>query len=418
LEYAQTLNKSTGVVSTTSIMHATPAAFMAHTDSRNNYVDIVEDIVYDANVTVLLGGGTWRFSSSYQSTMASNGYTVVHDRAGMLSVTSGKLLGLFSIEDMDYESVRDYSTDPSLLEMTNQSLHILSQDPDGFFLMVEGGRIDHAAHVNNPIDVALETIEFQKAVERAIDYVDANPNTILIVTGDHETGGLTVVNSNLGSVLPADLTLESDKRDLRMERADNVTVIWTTTGHSDADVPIFCYGDEFSGLPVNYTIDNIDIYTLMKDYYQGNPLDVTDETAPLWFVAPSDREITEGESFRYWVPAVDVSDIEYAVNDTVNFAINSTGLITNLTSLVVGLYGLNVSVWDVHGNTAFREIIITVLAEITIPTTTTTTDTTNTTTTTGTGTPTGIPIDLIMLTIVGVGAAVVVVVILIVIKKR
>jgi hypothetical protein len=203
-----------------------------------------------------------------------------------------------------------------------------------------------------------------------------------------------------------------------MERADNVTVTWTTTGHTDADVPIFCYGDEFSGLPVNYTIDNIDIYTLMKDYYQGNPLDVTDEIAPMWFVAPSDQEITEGESFRYWVPAADVSDIEYAVNDTVNFAINSTGLITNLTSLVVGLYGLNVSVWDVHGNTAFREIIITVLAEITIPTTTTTTDTTNTTTPTGTGTPTGIPIDLIMLTIVGVGAAVVVVVILIIIKKR
>lgn len=280
LEYAQDLNKSTGVITTVTIYHATPASFMAHTDSRNNYDDIVSQIVNTANVDVLLGGGSRFFSSSQLSTMASNGYAVVDNRNDMLDVVSGKLLGLFDIDEMPWEIDRDYTTTPSLLEMTNQSLHILSQDPDGFFLMVEGGKIDYAGHDNDRVGVALETIEFDKAVALAAEYVDSNPNTILIVTADHETGGLTVVSNTLSDVLPSTFGLEADRRSHRIDRANNVTTTWSTTGHTDTDVPIFAYGSAFTGLPEDYTINNIDIYTLMKDYYDGNPLNVTQYEPP------------------------------------------------------------------------------------------------------------------------------------------
>ena len=280
LEYAQDLNKSTGVITTVTVYHATPACFMAHTDSRYNYDDIVSQIVNTANVDVILGGGSGQFSSSQLSTMASNGYAVVDNRNNMLDVVSGKLLGLFDTSYMPEEIDRDYTTTPSLLEMTNQSLHILSQDPDGFFLMVEGGQIDFAGHDNDRVGVALETIEFDKAVARAVEYVDSNPNTILIVTADHETGGLTVVSNTLSDVLPSTFGLEADRRSHRIDRANNVTTTWSTTGHTDTDVPIFAYGSAFTGLPENYTINNIDIYTLMKDYYDGNPLNVTQYEPP------------------------------------------------------------------------------------------------------------------------------------------
>ncbi len=280
LEYAQDLNKSTGVITTVTVYHATPACFMAHTDSRYNYDDIVSQIVNTANVDVILGGGSGQFSSSQLSTMASNGYAVVDNRNDMLDVVSGKLLGLFDTSYMPEEIDRDYTTTPSLLEMMNQSLHILSQDPDGFFLMIEGGQIDFAGHDNDRVGVALETIEFDMAVALAAEYVDSNPNTILIVTADHETGGLTVVSNTLSDVLPSTFGLEADRRSHRIDRANNVTTTWSTTGHTDTDVPIFAYGSAFTGLPENYTINNIDIYTLMKDYYDGNPLNVTQYEPP------------------------------------------------------------------------------------------------------------------------------------------
>jgi len=419
VEFSQDLNKSTGIVSTCRMVDATPAAFSTHVTSRRDYGIIASQIVNDANIDVLLAGGDYYFSSSQENSMASQGYEVVKNREDMLNVTSGKIFGLFAPEHIDYEIDRDYHTTPSIAEMTNKSIELLSQDSDGFFLMVEGGKIDLACHDENVVNTALETIEFDKAVEIALDYVETHSNTILIVTADHETEGLVVTNSDLNETLPSDVLTQAENEAIRVARVNNITVEWTANYHTMTPVPLYCYGSAFTPLPENITIDNTQVFTLMKDFLLGNPLDVTDEITPIWSEIPSDQEITEGESFSYLVTAVDASDIEeYAVNDTMNFAISSTGLITNMTSLVVGPYGLNVSVWDVHGNTAFREITITVLAEITTTTTITTTDITNTTTTSGTGTQTGFELDPMTLTIVGVGAAVVVIVMLIGVKKR
>jgi alkaline phosphatase len=275
LEYAQTLNKSTGVVSTCQIVDATPASFMTHVNDRSYFDQIAQQIV-DSDVDVLLGGGLDYFNSTQISSMTTNGYSLVYNLAELSTVTTGRVFGLFADKHMNYEFDRNYTLQPSIAEMTNKSIEILSQDNDGFFLMVEGGRIDLAAHDLDKVRNALDTIAFDKAVEVAIDYVKDHNNTILIVTADHETMGLVVMSHNLNSELPADLVSETDRRTLRAERANNVTVDWTATYHTDWPVPLFAFGTPFSDLKDNIFIDNTDIYTLMKDFYLGNSLNVTE----------------------------------------------------------------------------------------------------------------------------------------------
>ncbi|MHA2199176.1 MAG: alkaline phosphatase [Candidatus Thorarchaeota archaeon] len=237
LEYAQTLNKSTGVVTKTRIVDATPAGFMTHVPTRYEYVRIARQIM-GADVDVLLGGGRDYFSSDNLTTMESNGYTVVFNRTSMMNVTSGRIFGLFAREHMDYELDRNHVIDPSIGEMTNKSIELLSQDPDGFFLMVEAGRIDLAAHDEDKVRNALETIEFDEAVQIALDYVEEHNNTILIVTADHETEGLVVMSHNLNSTLPSSGSTHNGKEAIRIERVNNITVDWTATYHTATHVPL------------------------------------------------------------------------------------------------------------------------------------------------------------------------------------
>ncbi|MHA3964603.1 MAG: alkaline phosphatase [Candidatus Thorarchaeota archaeon SMTZ1-45] len=274
LEFAQTQNKSTGVVSTCRIIDATPASFMVHTNSRYNYDDIAQQIV-ESDVDVLLGGGLDYFDSTQISIMISKGYSVIYNRTELASITSGQVFGVFAGYHMDYEYDRDYSVQPSIAEMTNKSIELLSQDSDGFFLLVEGGRIDLAAHDEDQVRTALDTIAFDKAVDVAIDYVTDHNNTVLIVTADHETEGLVVISHNLNSELPGDLLSEEDRRTLRAERANNVTVDWTATYHTNWPVPLYAFGEAFSDLDEDLLIDNTDIFSLMKDFYLGNPLNET-----------------------------------------------------------------------------------------------------------------------------------------------
>ena len=154
LEYAQTLDKSTGIVSTATVYHATPASFMTHVLDRNNYSEITRQIVEEAEVDVILGGGIAGFTSEHITTMETNGYSIVNSRTELAGITSGKTLGLFNVGYMRYEQIRPIETEPSILEMTNKAIELLSQDPDGFFLMVEGGRIDHAAHDWDTVNTA------------------------------------------------------------------------------------------------------------------------------------------------------------------------------------------------------------------------------------------------------------------------
>ncbi len=279
LEQVQKLDKATGIVATSNIQHATPAAFMAHVASRNSVTEITRQIVEESQVDVLLGGGSLYLSTSQLETMQSQGYSIVENRNDMLEANTSKILGLFADRFMDYEMERNYTLTPSIAEMTSKSIEILSQDPDGFFLMVEGSRIDHAAHANDKVGTALDAIAFDEAVRVALDFVLSHDNCALVVTADHETGGLTIINNSLSSTLPADVLSEEDKRTLRIDRVQNVTVNWNTTYHSAANVPLFYFGPEITSMVNHSIIDNTDIYDYMWSHFSSEPVSLTSSVA-------------------------------------------------------------------------------------------------------------------------------------------
>ncbi|MCO6046674.1 alkaline phosphatase [Aeoliella sp. ICT_H6.2] len=236
LEIHQLSGKATGLVSTAYITHATPAAFGAHESSRNNTGSIADDFLSQTLPNVLLGGGANGMSAS----AATNaGYTVVTtaDEMQVLTGTEVYVSGQFGSSHLPYEY--DGLDDlPHLSEMTGTALDLVDNDPDGFFLMVEGGRIDHAGHDNDLPRLQAEVVEFSNAVQTVIDWVDLNSNwtdTLLIVTADHETGGLDF-------------------------NFDTGTGSFSTTGHTAANVPVYAWGAGAES--VIGTLDNTDVFSL------------------------------------------------------------------------------------------------------------------------------------------------------------
>ena len=266
LEISQEFGKSTGIITTTAITHATPAAFITHVKSRSNTTEISRQIVENSNVNILLGGGGDHFNSTQLMDLEANGYILIENRSKLMSTDANNLFGLFAPNHLPYEISRDPDAIPSLLEMTVKVIEILSQDPDGFFLMVEGGRIDHAGHANNKTNVALETIEFNYAVDAAISYAEEHDNVLLIVTADHETGGLTILNETLNDTIPSLNRTVEENRLLRFERINNISVSWSTGSHTCQDVPFFGFRTEFNGLNNLSFIDNTEIFDIMKEF--------------------------------------------------------------------------------------------------------------------------------------------------------
>lgn len=220
LELLKAEGKSTGLVTTTFVTHATAAAFGAHEPDRNNYVNIAGDYLRDARPNVLFGGAKYVTKPA----AAAAGYTVVADRAGLQALdteTESMVSGQFGGDHMPYE-LDGLGGLPHLSEMTLAALHILDNDPDGFFLMVEGGRIDHACHANDIERTIRETIEFSRAVAKAVEWGRNRSDVLIIVTADHETGGLQVLANNGMGIVP--------------------TVTWGTTGHTASEIPVYGWG--------------------------------------------------------------------------------------------------------------------------------------------------------------------------------
>ncbi|WP_052158882.1 alkaline phosphatase [Halobacillus sp. BBL2006] len=199
LEEAKSQGMSTGLVSTSQINHATPAAFGAHDVSRNNYNDIADDY-YDEmvngkhKVDVMLGGGTSYFERDDRNLVDAfkqDGYDYATTKDEMLSSESDQLLGLFAPKGMDKAIDRSDET-PSLSEMTTTALDKLHDDKDGFFLMVEGSQIDWAGHDNDVVAAMSEMRDFEKAFQEAIEFAKKDKHTIVVTTADHSTGGMSI----------------------------------------------------------------------------------------------------------------------------------------------------------------------------------------------------------------------------------
>lgn len=203
LEMAKEKGKSTGLVTTSGITDATPAAFVAHVGKRSEEERIAEQLV-KSDVNLLFGGGKIFFlpeaekgrrkdARNLTDEAKQNGYVLVSTAEEMKNARGDKLLGLFNQGNMLFEIDRKGSQEPSLAEMTSKALDVLSKNKNGFFLMVEAGRIDHAAHHNDIAALISDVLAFDEAVKVAYDFQKANPDTLLIMTADHETGGLIIL---------------------------------------------------------------------------------------------------------------------------------------------------------------------------------------------------------------------------------
>jgi len=197
LEQAKQVGKKVGLVATSQIVHATPASFIAHVDSRRKYNDIADAFVDNQLneqplLDVFLGGG-WRYfkrdDRDLTKELQSFGYQIVRTRQELLTA-SKKVAGLFA--EVALSPAIDRTDDePSLKEMTEAAISRLD-NPQGFFLMVEGSQIDWSGHANDIAGVVNEMDDFHQAIQAAIAFAEKDGDTLVIVTADHETGGLSI----------------------------------------------------------------------------------------------------------------------------------------------------------------------------------------------------------------------------------
>ena len=212
LEGAESVGKATGIVATSEITHATPGDFTAHTNNRKYYNQILQQQI-NQDMEVVLGGGFNKasgFSSevssdefeSYYEEQVNNikeeGFDFITTKDQLTSYDGDKLWGSFADADLKYDFDRQSDNDnvqPSLAEMTNKAIEVLNKDEDGFFLMVEGSKVDWAAHANNTVGIVSDILAFDEAVKAAIEFAKTDGNTVVVVTTDHGNSGITIGSS-------------------------------------------------------------------------------------------------------------------------------------------------------------------------------------------------------------------------------
>lgn len=237
LEYAAEHDLSTGVVSSCSVTHATPASFVAHQPSRKMEEEIAVDFL-NSDITLFIGGGKRYFDArsdgeNLLEKLEAKGFQVALNMDDVKKVTSGKLAGLIADEHPESYPERG----EFLPESVQKAIDLLKNNEKGFFLMVEGSQIDWACHGNDQENLVNEMVDFDRAIKVAFDYAAQDPNTLVIVTADHETGGAALTGGNLST--------------------GEVGVTFGTKGHTSVMVPVFAYGAgavDFAGIYQNSDI--------------------------------------------------------------------------------------------------------------------------------------------------------------------
>ncbi|PLV58745.1 alkaline phosphatase [Thermotoga sp. KOL6] len=313
-EVAKAYGVKTGIIVTCRVTHATPAAFYAHVKSRGEENEIAKQLIESETIDVVMGGGWANFLPKSLGGKRNDeldlieiarekGYAYVTTKSDLMQLPADaeKVLALFAPSHLAPASERS-GDQPMLYEMVEKALEILSKDNEPFFLMVEGSQIDWEAHGNDVYGVWKEVLEFDKAVQVALDFALRRGDTLVVVTADHETGGLGLsagdymvdVEKIRGFTKTADWIManystadkESFKEAIKeyfgltlsdedLERisaskkpsaelgkilSEKVNVGWTTTSHSGVPVPVYAFGpgaENFTGFLDNTEIPRI-----------------------------------------------------------------------------------------------------------------------------------------------------------------
>lgn len=237
LELFAEQGKKTGVVVTCAVTHATPADFIAHNINRNNNEEIALEISQKDKLDVLFGGGKKYFTERKDSLdllgkMWDNGWNI-YDSLSQIEDNNARTMVLTCRKHLVKAPERgDY-----LPNATAKAIEMLDNSENGFFLMIEGSQIDFACHDNDSATLVEEMRDFNKTLNVVLDYAEKDGNTLVVVTADHETGGLTIVDPE-GNYTRTDFK-------------------WSTGSHSAVFVPVFSYGpgaERFSGIMDNTEI--------------------------------------------------------------------------------------------------------------------------------------------------------------------
>ena len=243
MDIASAKGKATGLVVTTYIQHATPGAFFAHVPSRNHYTTISEQLLA-SDIDIAIGGGMAFYEERYGNrdnaleAIAASGFTLKESLES--EVTGERVLALLA--PYEIENRAGY-----LAKATAEAIDHLDNCEEGFVLMVEGSIIDGMGHANDAKAQQQEMRDFMGAIEVAVEYAKAHPETLVVVTADHGTGGLTIISGN------ADFTLSEQ----------GVEYHWATKGHSGELVPIYLYGT--GAELINGIMENADLGQRLKD---------------------------------------------------------------------------------------------------------------------------------------------------------
>ncbi|MBZ4654366.1 MAG: alkaline phosphatase [Peptococcaceae bacterium] len=317
LEGAKLAGKSTGLVATSNIQHATPAAFSAHHVNRNNYNELAEQQVYQQMDVVLGGGSQYLFpkelggkredKDNLYLKLREMGYDYVTSRSDLLASQNNKIWGMFASDAMSYNMDKE-SHEPSLAEMTQKAIEVLSKNNKGFFLFVEASKVDWASHANDPVGVISDVLAWDEAVKVALDFAKKDGKTLVITFSDHGNGGMSIgnkasdknydtlkVSSIIDPLKKAKLTGEGLEKKLNADRSNIKEVMaeyfgitdlteeeiktikearpgslnyaagpiissrsyigWTTNGHTGEDLFLYAYGPQ---KPTGM-IDNTDV---------------------------------------------------------------------------------------------------------------------------------------------------------------
>lgn len=286
-QQAKAAGKATGLVTTAQVTDASPAAFFANTADRGQQDEIARQYLDVSKPDVILGGGedwwlpagtpgAFQDKPAEDTTEASRGtkgnlikkaqkagYSYVNSASGLSKAKNGKLLGLFSNEEMFQQRPEGqgdvYSPVVDLGTMTSKALSSLDKNKKGFFLMVEEEGTDEFAHSNNGTRVLQSMQQLEKAVAVARAYIATHPDTLLVVTGDHETGGLSVEEVDAADESGDAISAEDGPFSIRGSDR-KFTIDWTTSGHTSVDVPVTASGplsDSFSGKHPNTYVHDV-----------------------------------------------------------------------------------------------------------------------------------------------------------------